>query len=509
MTERRTIAARVGVSIVWSQSLGIMRLLITTVYSVVIIRSLPVNDYGTYAFIFGVAALLNIALSLGLDGVIGRFASQIYAQDDTMRFTKFLRTMISVRIASLIMLAALLSVFGVSIARAFGNVDAGFYLQVAWPLLAVQSLVQLFAQLHYASLQVRYAEIIALVERLLSIVFSVLMFWRFGANIGSVLIALFAANTIALLMLVVPLVSSSGAFLTHDWSLLTVEVRKFAANYWLTNLLTYGLGSQSDILIISYILRDPTQIAYYSVGMALLTQISAAAVAQWKNLPLPALTQAREIGGHTAAIQGWKLFTKLFCLTIIPISVFTAIYSRELLTILFGAEYVSSSIIVQFGAIAFIQSVFTGVFATLGGIYVYGQQHMLLRLRVITAGINIGLGIILTLKYGLIGTVSATLLSTGISNWMEFFLLRRSLSIVPPWRFGLSILGASCLAAVTGLLFPSGEIGWLIASGILFVVLFVVILLILKPFTPDEKSRVASINQPAGKVFALFTRLGT
>ena len=128
-SETTALTQSVGHAIVWSQGLSIVRLAASLIFSVVVVRQLTPDEYGTYAFLMSFAASVSLLGSMGVDGLFGRYASQFQAKGETSSLAALLKGALSWRVGYLL-------VVGVGLTLAVSR------LQRSW---VFQRLSQLFA----------------------------------------------------------------------------------------------------------------------------------------------------------------------------------------------------------------------------------------------------------------------------------------------------------------------------------------------------------------------------
>ncbi len=339
---------------------------------------------------------------------------------------------------------------------------------------------------HYALLKIRYAETIAIFERFIALSLSGLFLFLFGQNLWAVLSALLISETSALILLGIAAFKYWDGPSLPKHMLNQKSIRSMALNFWGTDLLTYGLSIQAAVLLISLLLADNAQIAFYSIGTNLLSQITAVAVSNWKNVPLPALSQARVSKGDQGIIQGWQLFLKLFSFALMPVLFFLLFNAEPLVSLLYGEGYLYSARIMQIGASFFIIALASGFWSTIGALYTLDAQNALLRLRIWTGLGNIILIVILIPLIGIWGAAIASPLAASIGNWFEFMLLRRYLNVRIPWRFIGFLSLSGLISGAASLIIPSSTWFELIARTGIYGTIFVLLLFISKPLEIEE-----------------------
>ena len=340
-------------------------------------------------------------------------------------------------------------------------------------LIVVQNLRYLLGSFNYALLNARYAESAALVSQVLALILSLVFFTWVTRSIAAVLVAVTVAESVALFILILPVVRYLRVPAARLNFLRDRGMRSVAYNYWLADLLTYGLSAPLAVLLIGVLVTDKAQIAYYALGTNLLTQISVVAVSNWKNVPLPALTQARITAGEAGFVRGWELFAKVFAIALFPVLVFAQFNARLIIQLLYGVNYMESAVVMQIGAAGFMLGLCAGAWSTLGALYSLNAERPLLWVRAGTSVLNIALIVVLAPLIGAIGAALAGAVSTTASNWIEYQLLRRRAPTHIPWTYLVKLFVVTAAAASVGLLIPvTGWLALVLRGGVLCVCLF-------------------------------------
>jgi len=238
----------------------------------------------------------------------------------------------------------------------------------------------------------------------------------------------------------------------------------------------------SDRFIINYF-KGPDQVGIYSANYNMAMMFAAFVTAPILLAAEPLVINAWE-GRDRDRVQAIiTTFTRYFLLAALPVAVCVSAFARAIASIVFGEEFREGYVVIPLVLAAL----------TLWHIGRYGQKiiklvektHVMLLMVGICASVNVALNFVLVPRYGYFGAAVSTLVSYALYPVMMYFITKRYLSWVIPWKSAAKIVFAS---ATAGLFWwfagPKSVVGlldwlWLIGTGaagfaIYGVVLFVV-----------------------------------
>lgn len=185
---------------------------------------------------------------------------------------------------------------------------------------------------------------------------------------------------------------------------------KKALPYMVSGLFA-GINTNIDMVIMGYIL-DPQEVGYYSAGFKLVSEFVALCAVVFT--PLFPMFIERIAAGEISHMNRITGFLRTILLSvIIPCTMVGVVYGKELLGLLFGAEYeagyVAFAILMIFISLLYYREIY-GYTLTAAG-----KQTIYLRVVSVSAAFNIVANLILIPKYGIAAAAGTTLVSELIN----------------------------------------------------------------------------------------------
>jgi O-antigen/teichoic acid export membrane protein len=407
-------------------------------------RIFPPGAYGQYSLVYVVVATATMLLSGWLQQSVLRYLPRFRADGRLAEFVA--------RLESVLWSFALLSLGVLLLGWPFRSVlgdYARFYLVgVVWTVAGVVFFVQnhVFRSNLQSALFSRYQVAYAVGRLLLGLAYVVL--------VSDDVIGLAIASAAAYLILVWPGALQIGGLRKKGWRPFSVD-RSF-----LGMLLAYGfpvvgwtLGVRvldlSDRFIIE-LFRGSEEVGIYSANYTLVNMGILFVATPLLSAAVPLIVDAWETG-HRDRIQSViSSFSRYYLITAAPVVVYTIVYSRELVSVFLGKEYREGYTIIPW----VLGGSFVWNFAMYGhkGIKLREKTGVMFGLVAICCVVNVLLNLVIVPKYGYHGAAVTTFASYLLYPVMVYFVTRRYLAWVIPWR---SVLGVS-LAGIAG-----GAVWWL------------------------------------------------
>lgn len=459
---------------IWGQVGRILEITANIAFSVLIIRLLSPSDYGLYAIIWSIVNTTFLLLSLGMEEVVARYSQSILHYQNSL-LKKFQRRLVLERL----ILGIIAGITLFLLAPHLGSWMKTSQLHEARVILALLIVLisgwNLFSAIKIANLKMREYTIIRIANQVLNLLLAAVGFYFIGIEVEVALWGMIIGLTVGNLAFFI-------SFLVHqkenqpEQNSMGVEpdsdkIRKFGFSLWLTNLATYGLATQIDILLIAGLLGDQAMVSFYNVPFFFLVKVITF-VTGWQAIILPATTKVFEMHGLQGLRNQFKLYSQINLFFLLPLFVFIMAHAENILGLFFGEVYrlTASNLIVMTLFATF--SVFMAANISQPFLYVLNRQNIVLSLRITAGLINILLGLWLIPKVGVMGAVLGTGVSNLITHVAEFILTARLGAAEYPFTFLFKV--ATCCGLAIGPTIFLPTTGWtnLILSAGLFSLLF-------------------------------------
>jgi O-antigen/teichoic acid export membrane protein len=261
---------------------------------------------------------------------------------------------------------------------------------------------------------------------------------------------------------------------------------RFSATVWLTGMLTYALGKQTDIFTMQILRTPQADIGFYNLAVTLAISANAILLAGISNVALSGLASLRAKAPEKLG-KGWRTLCSVGPLLSVPVLVFTGVFAGPIVTALYGSAYDDAATILEIYIGFVIAGQILGGGAHTTAFAALGIPRRTLQSRGVTGVANLVINIPLIYFWGAIGAVLGTGVCGVVTIYYEYRLLTRHIVERLPW----ADRGRAALAMIPGLI-PAwfiaphlGILGVLIA-GAVFLGSYAALLTWLKPLELDS-----------------------
>ncbi|UCH84073.1 MAG: lipopolysaccharide biosynthesis protein [Candidatus Latescibacterota bacterium] len=413
---------------------------VSILYISIFTRIFAPGPYGEYALVYVIVAILTSAISGWLQQSVLRYLPRYRQQGQAGEFlAKFGSILWAV--AALILIAGLLLT---PLIRPLAGGYARYYAAaVVWVMAGVIFFVQnhaFRANLQSATFS-RY-QVLYSVGRL---VFALLFVYLVSRDV----IGMIVGAVVAYLVLLVPMMLELGVFREMRLSGFSIDFKllKNFARYGFP-LVGFVLGVKvldlSDRFIIE-LFRDSEEVGIYAANSNVVTMGLLFVATPLLSAALPLIVSTWE-QGHQAQIQSViSNFSRYYLLAAIPVMGFTIVYCREIATVLLGSEFREGYRIMPLVLVGSLLWNF-GMYGH-KGIKLLEKTRVMLVLVLTCCVVNIVLNVIVVPTYGYFGAAVTTMVSHSIYPVMVYFVTKRYLRWMIPWRSALNIGIAGLLAS--------------------------------------------------------------
>jgi O-antigen/teichoic acid export membrane protein len=413
---------------------GVFRAVLTPLFLVIIARRLGAEDFGGYSFAFSLASILLVLGDMGLSKLVVRELSP--RREEASRY-----------LGGLLLLRLATGAAGILVLYAFIR-WAGRRGDVGWALLLIGvSLVlstgfrRLFDAIFQALEEMKYQACMDMVDVFLTFGLGVYAV-RSGWGLQGVALAMFYGSTVASILDFLLLVRKVGRP-RLQWELdFMKSLIKGALPFAGMGLITFLFGYMNTVIISLF--RGDWQAGLFSGayrvvwGMALIPATVMTAV-------FPYLSRTRGEGKAHGVLVGRVV--KYLSMLSLPFSLLLLLYSRQVMELLYGAEYSGG---VPALAIMAAAPVFSFAYIPLADLLNAHYRHRRSLAALLTAAlVNAFLCLVLVQLMGISGAAVATLAAEAVLLAAILYFSWRDMGVHPAslayWRVGLAALVAGVL----------------------------------------------------------------
>lgn len=488
----------------WNHAGKLTEYALVYIFSLIVARRLGAELTGVYAMLLSVAQLLLVISSFGLEMSIASRLPGLLKDNSIGEVRAAVRKVVLARAVAVGVIGLLFVAVRDYLITLLGAPPA--FVDVLLLLLfyvAFRSFVSLFTSLHYAHLETRKPAFIALVMRCGEVLGAlVVLGLGFGLReiiLLIVLTGLFHATALA---------ASLGNLLwgpvsrSNQWSLLSM-----GGKFWANTMMEFLLGKQTTVLLMSYFLVATASIGYYDVAMNLAGVINFGMTIGFSGMSIASLSSVHATNERLMP-QYWEFLSRAVAVMVIPAFIFAAYFAGEIVVLLYMEDFLPSTVLFQVLVVFYI-----GTRMLAGGIaadYLHSQG---MSARLITASLtgaaaNIGLGIFLIPRLGVLGAVYATgvaaLLVASLHAYYSWKLLRIELPLVPALSLtAISLMSASIARWLGGVILIDN----LLALLALYLGVLAMLSSIVKPLREQDVDFIEGLPTFVRTIVRLFTRV--
>ena len=283
-----------------------------------------------------------------------------------------------------------------------------------------------------------------------------------------------------------------GETQASDWQ----EMRPLARASYIMTLLSFGLITQSDVLLMNYFQVEPAGIGFYhlAVGLGGMLAFVLAGVGPLA-LSILSETYARESGAGLSRI--WCQIVGFSSFLTVPIFVFAFFNAESLIHFIYGEQFG------QAGKVLAVYIFFVGA-ATIAGLdfvtstlFVLQRRDTVVRATVEGSLINVGLNLILIPLYQEMGAVIGTGFAMVYMVFRQLFVIQKQMDVFPVLPTIGKCLLFSLLAVVPAQMFAIIIWDQIMLTAMVYGLAFMILLITLKPFTETQTEVLSAIHPKA------------
>src|SRR5262245_14907175 len=293
-----SLGRRVVQGAAWGQAGYMVAFALATVLQIILARGLGSEQYGVYAAVNG-AAYLTLSIAAGgamptLNTHLSRMEHEYGRAGAAYLFWR----MWAWRLIVFAGVGLAFVVFARPLAAGFlGNADESDLIVAGAFYLISIGLFQIVNMLFFGLLKTKWGALGNALSAGVNVVVSTIIIWQ-----GASLAALFAGLAVG--QIVVTFVQLLRAWpsvcLGPEAAALPLEARKdvaglwrFSATVWLTGILTYALGKQTDIFTMQVLRTPQAEVGYYNLAVTLAVSANTILLAGISNVALTGLSSLR------------------------------------------------------------------------------------------------------------------------------------------------------------------------------------------------------------------------
>jgi O-antigen/teichoic acid export membrane protein len=470
--------------------------------SILITRTLGKERLGVYATLLVIPAFVRLLNQFGLETLINKKLPELNVEDPSGNQGRYLvRRLLLVRLVSSLVFCGLIYFFlphYLDFIHMPELLDYRTALILYFLVITVESLLSTLFMT-----RLRY-KIVSMVETSSALLNLVLLgvFISLGYGIMGVLYAYILAVCLSIFAyLILSVKDLQGESAQPELK----EMKHLAWASYGISLLSFGLMTQSDIVLMNYFHVEHANIGYYHLvtSLGLMAGFVLTGVGP---LALSIFSEVYAVESYGGLARSWRQIVGFSAFLTIPIYVFIFFNADVLITFIFGAQFMPAAPLLTF-YIGFLGlSVVLGTNFTVSTLFVLHRRDTAMRSTVEGSALNVGLNLMLIPKYGVTGALGATGAVMVYMVLRQLWVIQQEMDIRPVYP----VLGKGLLLSLAAI-FPAFVLSrfiesHLILNGVVYLIAFFSLLGWQKPFTQDHRRLLTNIYPRLDSWIRCFVR---
>ncbi len=485
-----SLGRRVVLGAAWGQAGYMVAFALATLLQIILARGLGTNQYGLYAAVNGIAYL---ALSIAAGGVMPTLNTHLSRMEHEYGRAGAAYLFWRLWAWRLIIFAGVglaIVVFAKPLAAGLlGSSDESDLIVAGAFYLISIGLFQIVNMLFFGLLKTKWGALGNVLSAAANVGISTVLIWK-GASLPVLFAGLAVGQIVVTLIQLLrawPSVrlGSEVADLPRAARRDVASLWRFSTTVWMTGMLTYALGKQTDIFTMQILRTPQAEVGFYNLAVTLAISANTILLAGISNVALTGLSSLRAKAPEKLG-QGWRTLCSVGPLLSVPVLVFTGVFAGPIVKALYGSAYDEVAVILQIYIAFVILAQVLGGGAHTTAFAALGIPRRTLQSRGVTGVANLIVNVPLIYFWGAKGAVVGTGVCGVVTIFYEYRLLTRHITERLPW----ADRGRAALAMIPGLI-PAwfiaphlGIIGVLIA-GAVFLGCYAALLTRFKPLALD------------------------
>jgi O-antigen/teichoic acid export membrane protein len=470
---------------------------LTFAISIILARSLGPEFFGKYAVVMTFCGLFALLASFGFEETLNALLPK--NADDKKSQSALFSSFLGIRVIVLIIIAGLAFLLADPISAVMASPRLGDLIRLAIPFILVANVNTLFMFLltglfRFGSLA--FTKILSLLLQLLGI--SVI--FALGGGVAEVIVVLFLTNVV-LLCIYIGLGRSYINWRPRGFPVL--PALSFGLMVWLTNLVNFGLGKQSDIILMGFFRVTESEIGYYQTAYGAVNTFNMLLISGFIGVTLASFAEAsrREKG---ILGEAWQLTVKAYGAIALPALLFSIVHARAIIVGVYSEAYAPAVLLFQVYASFMFFTKLLGGGNHITALYATERQKTAFIIR-LSAGVgNVGLNLFFIPWLGALGALIATGFSQLAVVITELIVVKRFITTAFPIRFNLTLLFACVIGLLPGLVWRPQHLWGVVIIVVLYYIIIVTALRILKPLNLADSEKLTRVNPLLGRLSNYF-----
>ncbi len=429
---------RFAFDVSWVLVSSAVNLVIVFLLRIILARWLGAFDLGLYTMIITIQEIAVLLAVFGISGALTKYVAEY--QDTKDRLFQIISSAFIISIIFGLVAGILLYFLSGTVAGIFDMPQLAHLLKLLAIALPFITLIEAVGGLFTGLRRMKNYTYLIMMRSCLMLLFIVTLVWLdFGVEgtVFGIVLSMVGGCIFGLYLSRKYLRSAFQGFFENAKKLVSFGSQAFGANA------VSLIANQADIIMIGFYLTA-TEVGYYSVAVtiSMLFYIIPQAI---QRISYPATTEYWYKKDHQSLQEMIGKSMKYSACILLPLGLGFEFFAKEVITIIFGAEFIYA--VVPF-LILLIARVIKGATVTpIGAVFSgRGRPDIGLKIDSLSTVLNIGLNIVLIPRFGIVGAAVATTISLLVGTVIFIAFLPRMLGVKIDARWYGWAMGLACVA---------------------------------------------------------------
>ena len=496
------LAKNASKAFLWNHGLYVINSILLGLTTYLLARYLEPAGYGIFAATMAFGSAIALLISFGFEGALNIHLPRLRDNKPKLRYLfkqLLVRRLIIITVFFFFMMLMSITFKNLWwLPRSLIKLNDYMYLAVICGLISLisglitRALITLFKVKYFVGIRVTY------------LTFNLMLYFFLldnGYGIKGILWGTIATSLMAVILYVYTcrdlLIGTTKRF-----SL--IKIHKFGITVWTTTILSYFLGKELDIIIMTICGVSALHIGFYQIVFILISYARMIVTKGMTGVLQSAFSTAYHKGGVENLGKWWMMTMKFQILVVSPGVLFLILFAHQIFQSVLP-KYTDATLLLQiFGSFALIITVIGGG-THITALYAIGKEKIVLYTRILAGSANLFLDIILIYHFGVVGAIIATGLSGILIGCLELFLIFNNLGTKYPIAFLLKC--SICLVvagSMTSILMGSGIL-ILFFYGLSYISVYIVSAWLIKPLDKEDIVRLSAVNSRLSHILVPFS----
>lgn len=498
--EKNHLAKDALKAFLWNHGLYVITSILLGLTTYILARYLEPSGYGTFATTMAFGTVAALLISFGFEGTLNVHLPRLRHKMPELRYVFrqiLIQRLIIIAVFFLVMLVVISFFKDLWLPSSIKKLDDYLYLAVICGLLSLISglithvLITLFRIKYFAGIRICYLTLNLMLYFFLLVN---------GLGIREILWTTIITSSFALVFYVF---ACRDLLIGSMKKISLIKIHKFGITVWMTTILSYLLGKELDIIIMTFCGVSVIHIGFYQIVFILIAYARMILTKGMTGVLQSAFSSAYHKGGVKSLGKWWMITMKFQIIVVAPGVLFLILFARQIFESILPMYSGATLLLQLFGSFALI-STFIGGGTHITAFYAIGKEKTVLYTRILAGCLNLIFDIILIYYFGVMGAIIGTGAAGITVGCLELCLIFTKLRAKYPAVFLLKCSICTIFAGFVALGLMDSGILMLFLCGFIYYSVYLLSAWLIKPFEKEDVIHLSAVNSRLSRFLVPF-----